>query len=195
MSAPSSIDASVERSLRLVGRQLPLAQEVDVRAHRGQRRAQLVRRVGDESPLAADRLLERGEHRVEARREPAELVAALALDALREVPGRGDTSRRPPSAAGPGGAPPSPTSAASAAAAAMPMPPTSRIQKRMRLSACWVGCSGCTVSTAPAGLPPARTSSRQLTSLNPSCSSSSRRDLPAATACARLRHRDRRLAR
>ena len=76
VSASSSTRRLVERALRLVGRQLPLPQEVDVRAHRGQRRAQLVRRVGDEAPLRADRPLERREHLVEARREAAELVVA-----------------------------------------------------------------------------------------------------------------------
>ena len=41
------------------------AQDVDVRLQARQRRAQLVRGVGDEAPLRLERLLERGEHRVE----------------------------------------------------------------------------------------------------------------------------------
>ena len=80
----------VERVLRLVGRQPALAQEVDVRPRRGQRRAQLVRRVRDEAALRADRRLERGEHLVEARREPSELVARVDLDTPVEVAGRGN---------------------------------------------------------------------------------------------------------
>ena len=75
----------VQRVPRLVRGQLPLAQQVDVRARGGQRRAQLVRRVGDEAPLRADRLLERREHLVEPGRQASELVVADDLDALVQV--------------------------------------------------------------------------------------------------------------
>ena len=52
-------------------------QHLEVGAQRGQRRAQLVRRVGDELALRALRALERLEHRVERAREAGELVVAL----------------------------------------------------------------------------------------------------------------------
>ena len=54
-----------------------------------------MRGVGDELPLRPARALERGEHRVEARREPAELVVAGRgrLDPLREVTRLGDGLR------------------------------------------------------------------------------------------------------
>ena len=60
-----------------------------------------MRRIGDELALGASRLLERGEHRVEARGEPAELVVTDNIDALGEVlrlahalDGRGESSYR-----------------------------------------------------------------------------------------------------
>ena len=46
-----------------------------------------MRRVRHELPLRARRLLERTEHRVEAVREPAELVTAARVDPLRQVAG------------------------------------------------------------------------------------------------------------
>ena len=48
-----------------------------VAAQRRERRAQLVRGVGDEAALGLARLLERGEHRVERLRELADLVARV----------------------------------------------------------------------------------------------------------------------
>ncbi len=53
-----------------------------------------MRRVGDELALRPRRVLERAQHRVEARGEPAELVAAAGVDALREVAGLRDVLRR-----------------------------------------------------------------------------------------------------
>ena len=61
-----------------IGEQLPalrrvesllLLQHLDVRLEARQRRSQLVRRVGDETALIFDRLLERRQHRVERRSE------------------------------------------------------------------------------------------------------------------------------
>ncbi len=52
-----------------------------------ERGAQLVRRVGDELALCAIRVLEPGEHRIEARGQATELVAAADLDPLREIAG------------------------------------------------------------------------------------------------------------
>ena len=108
----------------------------------GQRRAQLVRGVRDEAALAADRLLERREHRVEARAEAAELVVPRDRDALGQVAGRGDVLGRgreaPHGLQGGGGdecreaRPPGRS----------PIPPTRRIQKRIRARACVVGASG-----------------------------------------------------
>ena len=70
------LDDVREQTLALAGRQRSVAGEhLDVRPQARQRRSQLVRRVRDELPLRARRLLERAEHRVEARREPAQLVA------------------------------------------------------------------------------------------------------------------------
>ncbi len=61
----------------LVGRQrLGLGQHLDVRAQAGDRRAQLVRGVGDELALGGDRALERVEHRVEVLGQLADLVVA-----------------------------------------------------------------------------------------------------------------------
>ena len=48
--------------------------DVDRCAHHGERSAQLVRGVGDESPLALERGLEPGKHRVEGLGKLAELV-------------------------------------------------------------------------------------------------------------------------
>ena len=61
--------------LRARARSSPL-QHVDVRLQARQRRAQLVRGVGDEAALRLERLLERTEHRVEGAPRRAELVAA-----------------------------------------------------------------------------------------------------------------------
>ena len=76
------------------------AEELRIGAHRGERRPQLVRGVGDEAPEPALRLLPRAEgrfdvaeHRVERKAEPTHLGPLLgALDAAPEVAG-GDRSR------------------------------------------------------------------------------------------------------
>ena len=84
------LDDVVQQPLALAGRQLAVAREhLDVRAQAGQRRAELVRRIGHELGLRARRFLERAEHRVEAPGETAQLVPALRVDPLREVSGLG----------------------------------------------------------------------------------------------------------
>ena len=60
-------------------------EHVEVRLHARQRRAQLVRRVGDEAPLRLDRVLQRRQHRVERRAEPRDLVVAALGHALARV--------------------------------------------------------------------------------------------------------------
>ena len=70
------------------GRLGPRREHLDVRPQARQRRAQLVRRVLDELALPLLRLVERLEHRVERRGEPAELVVAGHVDALGQVAGR-----------------------------------------------------------------------------------------------------------
>ena len=88
--SPSCSTTSESSRLALLRRQRTVAgQHLDVRAEARQRRAQLVRRVGHELPLRAGRILERREHRVEARREPAELVPAADVDPLGQVAGLG----------------------------------------------------------------------------------------------------------
>ena len=64
------LDHVAEQPLAVLRRERPLAGEhLDVRAQARQRGTQLVGSVRDELPLGAARLLERREHRVEARRE------------------------------------------------------------------------------------------------------------------------------
>ena len=67
------------------GQLLAHRQRVEVGLHARQRRAQLVRGVGDELALCEARALERGEHRVEAPRQSPELVLLAGLDAVAEV--------------------------------------------------------------------------------------------------------------
>ena len=75
-----------QQALALSGRQLLVPREhLDVGAQARQRRAQLVRGVGDELSLRLRRRLERREHRVEGRGEARELVAPVLLDSPREV--------------------------------------------------------------------------------------------------------------
>ena len=57
----------------------------DVAAQRGQRRAQLVRRVGQEAPLRFARTLERVEHGVQRRREPPDLVVPVRVGQRRRA--------------------------------------------------------------------------------------------------------------
>ena len=135
--APSSRRAARPRR-RAAARAPPAAasslacEHLDVRAQARQRRAQLVRGVGDELALRAARLLERGEHRVEARGEPAELVlgrrtrcagrgrrvAVTLLGGLGEPPDRRERGAR---------------RRASPSAPASPIPPSATIRIR---SAC-----------------------------------------------------------
>ncbi len=79
---------------------LVLAQDLDVRAQARDRRAELVGGVGDELALGADRVgersarrLEGGQHRVEARRQPPDLVLAPRVDPAAQVPGLADVLR------------------------------------------------------------------------------------------------------
>ena len=74
-----------------------LEQDLDVGAQAGDRRAQLVRGVGDELALGAHRLVQRlargleaVEHRVEAGGELAHLVVGVDVEALGEVLGLAD---------------------------------------------------------------------------------------------------------
>ena len=71
--------------LAVVRVQPAAAEHLEVRAQRGQRRAQLVRGVGHEPPLRALGRRQRLEHRVEGAGEPRELVVAVALDPARQV--------------------------------------------------------------------------------------------------------------
>ena len=64
-------DVAEQRLALLVREVAPAGEHLDVRAQARQRRPQLVRGVRDELALRALRLLERGQHRVEARAEPA----------------------------------------------------------------------------------------------------------------------------
>src|SRR5581483_12155218 len=67
----------VEEPAALVGRELDVAaQDVDIGLQAREGRPQLVRGVGDEAALRVERLLERGEHRVEGGAEPRKLAAA-----------------------------------------------------------------------------------------------------------------------
>jgi len=66
----------------------------DVAAQRGQRRAQLVRGVREKPALRVARALEAVQHRVERRREPADLVRSMRIG---EAPAR---VPRPPDLAG-----------------------------------------------------------------------------------------------
>ena len=80
-----------EDPLAFLGRHVGLAREhLDVRPHAGERRPQLVARVGDELALLLTRRGQRTEHRVEARGEATELVAPLDVDRRVEVLRLGD---------------------------------------------------------------------------------------------------------
>ena len=83
MSATSRLRSS---GSRFVG----APERLDVGAQRGERGAQLMRGVGDQSALGRLGALQRGHHLVEARSEPAELVVAADLDPVGEVVGAGD---------------------------------------------------------------------------------------------------------
>ena len=80
------LDDVREQTAAILWWQRSVAREhLDVRAHARERRSQLVRRVRHELTLRARRFLQRTEHRVEARREPAQLVLALDVDPLGQV--------------------------------------------------------------------------------------------------------------
>jgi len=83
---PADLLAQALEHLARRGRQCVVAEaDVELGAHDGQRRAQLVRRVGHQLVLLGDPLLEAVEHRVERDREVADLVArARHRDALVE---------------------------------------------------------------------------------------------------------------
>ena len=65
-------------------------EEVDVGAHRGERRAQLVAGVDDQALLLLARRVERDQHRVEAGGQPPDLVVAAHRDRRGEVLRRRD---------------------------------------------------------------------------------------------------------
>ena len=86
--------------------------DVELGAHRGQRRAQLVRRVGDQPVLLLDAALEAVEHRVQRHGEVADLVLrarhsmrscrrsipiSSAFEVMRST-GRKRLARQPPAA-------------------------------------------------------------------------------------------------
>src|SRR5581483_1903496 len=79
-------------ALALLAREASAVEEdLDVRAQRGDRRAQLMRGVGDEVPLGLDRALQRLQRPVEAVSEAGELGRAALLEPLRAVERVGDT--------------------------------------------------------------------------------------------------------
>ena len=88
-----ALEVGIEPVSRVGREPVLLLQHVDVRLDARQRRAQLVRGVGDEAALRLDRVVEGGEHRVERRAEARQLAApglgnafariARARDALR----------------------------------------------------------------------------------------------------------------
>ena len=63
-------------------------QQLGVELQAGQRGAQLVAGVADQLPLSGQRPLQRAEHGVERRGQPAEPVGAVHLDPAARVPGR-----------------------------------------------------------------------------------------------------------
>ena len=74
-------------------RAVGLGEQVEVGAQRGQRGAQLVAGVGDQLALPVARRGERGEHRVERRGQPGDLVVALDRDRVQPL-GAGDVLGR-----------------------------------------------------------------------------------------------------
>src|SRR5438067_8829697 len=68
-------------------RWLAALEELEVGAEAGEGSSQLVRRISHELSLRTQRCLELSEHGVEARAEPAELVAAPRGDATRKIAG------------------------------------------------------------------------------------------------------------
>ena len=85
------LDDVPTQALLLLGRQtLGVAEDLDVRAQRGDRRAQLVARIGHQMALRLDRALERVEGRVEAAGQARELVAPGHRQALGDVETAGE---------------------------------------------------------------------------------------------------------
>ena len=81
-----ALDHRGRRRAALVGRLGVGQREVEVRLDDRERRAQLVRRVGDEAPLRREGEVEPREHRVERVREPLQLVVRpVELDPAREL--------------------------------------------------------------------------------------------------------------
>jgi hypothetical protein len=159
-----------------------VAQDLDVRAQAGDRRTQLVRRVGDELALDAHRLGERVEHCVEARGQAGDLVVAVDLDAAREVAGLRDV-------VGGGGElaqrrdRPRRTSRPRSAASSTPNPETASRIQRTRDSSESVSASDRPISSAP----PLLSGSTYTRTSSPSTRRSRRKAPPRPAATARVR--------
>ena len=69
------LGGGAKRTLELLGRPGPAQRELELGLEHGERRPQLVARIGDEAPLALDRSLEPSEHLVQRLAEPRDLVA------------------------------------------------------------------------------------------------------------------------
>ncbi len=84
----------IDRSRSVRARGGAATEELGVRAHRGERRAELVRGVGDEATQALVGRLDPVEHRVERGTEPSDFRLRIGmLDPKRQVAGR-DRDRR-----------------------------------------------------------------------------------------------------
>ena len=89
------LDDVAHQRLPLGGREPSSSgKHLDVRAQAGERRTELVRRVRHELTLGLRRRLQGGQHRVEAGREPAQLIFPVDHDALGQVSGLRDVLRR-----------------------------------------------------------------------------------------------------
>ena len=86
-SSSSSVTSSTIRSRSARSSSSAAPERLDVGPQRRQRRAQLVRGVGDQAPLRRLRALQRLHHLVEARGQPPELVVAADLDPPGQVAG------------------------------------------------------------------------------------------------------------
>ena len=100
---PRRLDAHTPQHPRQVSRPLLRApfEQLRVRAHRADRRAQLVRRVGDEAPetflrrlLLGEGVLDALQHRVQRHAEPADLGAIVGLLDAQAQLAAGDVRRR-----------------------------------------------------------------------------------------------------
>ena len=72
-----------------VGQPGAVLEQVEVRSEDGQRRAQFVRRVGQQLALRAHRIVQCSQHGVERRAEPTHLVGTGGADAGGEIAGPG----------------------------------------------------------------------------------------------------------